>query len=342
MALGTNGAPRITMTNGTTGITLNDYTNPRFLRTTGGTGVLINGGLVNASTEVIGVLPILNGGTNGSTPPAGTTGGVLWYTGTQYAPTPTGVAGEVLTSAGALQPYWSNISSFLPNVQNGLNTSSSPNVELGGPLVRPTTINQAGQPFTIGNGPFYINDNSVAATTFIGTGTTSGNITIGGGNAGQDVFIKSGQNVGNILTINDAALASATKIGTGNTTGNITIGAGGAGPGQVIAIAAGTGSSLNLNDNVTNQTTNIGTGGTIGTINIGGGGGATQAINIGYNPAGTQTITIGSTNLATKIHLPGMLTSAVLLTDGGQNMWSTNTLGIGNGGTNTGTIGSAG
>jgi hypothetical protein len=53
---------------------------------------------------VTGTLPIANGGTNGTaTPTAGT---VAYGTGTAYAFTSAGTAGQVLTSNGASAPTW--------------------------------------------------------------------------------------------------------------------------------------------------------------------------------------------------------------------------------------------
>jgi len=60
------------------------------------------------TTGVTGTLPIANGGTNSSATP--TAGGAAYGTGTAYAFTAAGTAGQVLTSAGASAPTWSGIS----------------------------------------------------------------------------------------------------------------------------------------------------------------------------------------------------------------------------------------
>ena len=73
---------------------------------------LISGGVTTApawgkiglTTHVSGILPIANGGTNGTAAP--TAGAVLYGTGTAYAFTAIGTAGQVLTSAAAGTPTW--------------------------------------------------------------------------------------------------------------------------------------------------------------------------------------------------------------------------------------------
>jgi hypothetical protein len=60
------------------------------------------------TTGVTGTLPIANGGTNSTATP--TAGGATYGTGTAYAITAAGTAGQVLTSNGASAPTWSGIS----------------------------------------------------------------------------------------------------------------------------------------------------------------------------------------------------------------------------------------
>lgn len=61
-------------------------------------------GKVGLTTHISGVLPIANGGTNGSATP--TAGEVPYGTGTAYAFTTGTIAGKVLTSQGAAPPTW--------------------------------------------------------------------------------------------------------------------------------------------------------------------------------------------------------------------------------------------
>jgi len=70
----------------------------------GGVGTAPSWGKIGLTTHVDGVLPIANGGTNGTATP--TAGAVAYGTGTAYAFTAAGSAGQVLTSAGAGVPIW--------------------------------------------------------------------------------------------------------------------------------------------------------------------------------------------------------------------------------------------
>jgi hypothetical protein len=74
----------------------------------GGTQVEWNAVALNQSAAVSGTLGIANGGTNSTATP--TAGGSAYGTGTAYAFTAAGTAGQVLTSAGASAPVWSGIS----------------------------------------------------------------------------------------------------------------------------------------------------------------------------------------------------------------------------------------
>jgi len=70
----------------------------------GGVGVAPAWGKIDLTTHVSGVLPIANGGTNGTATP--TANGVAYGTGTAYAFTAAGTTGQVLTATTGSAPTW--------------------------------------------------------------------------------------------------------------------------------------------------------------------------------------------------------------------------------------------
>jgi hypothetical protein len=123
---------------------------------------------------------------------------------------------------------------------------------------------------TYSNATLSINKNASTNTTDIGTGTTSGTVTIGGG---SDVITLNGLTMGAsapTLSINANSSTNVTNIGTGSTSGTVTIGGGS----DSVSINAGTSATLKgttaiINANASTNVTNIGTGTTSGAVNIG-------------------------------------------------------------------------
>jgi hypothetical protein len=74
----------------------------------GGTTGLTPATATTGAITLAGTLAIANGGTNGTATP--TLGGAAYGTGSAYAFTSAGTAGQVLTSTGAGAPTWSGIS----------------------------------------------------------------------------------------------------------------------------------------------------------------------------------------------------------------------------------------
>jgi hypothetical protein len=75
----------------------------------GGVGTAPSWGKIGLTTHVSGVLPIANGGTNGTATP--TAGAVAYGSGTAYAFTAAGTTNQALLSAGAGTPTWNTLTS---------------------------------------------------------------------------------------------------------------------------------------------------------------------------------------------------------------------------------------
>lgn len=136
-------------------------------------------GQVNLTTQVTGVLPIANGGTNASS--MATTDGVVYYDGTRLVTTSAGTAGQVLTSNGAgVAPTYQTNTSFTWTVTTvnasmvafngyiankaGLLTMTLPTTAAVGDIFEITGINTA-----VG---WRIAQNA-GQTIYFGTGTTT-------------------------------------------------------------------------------------------------------------------------------------------------------------------------
>ncbi len=147
-----------------------------------------------------------------------------------------------------------------------------------------------------GVGTITLNNDAAAMTTGIGTGTTTGTVTIGGTGA-------------QTISVGNGAAAKTVNLGSSNTTSTTTI-------------LSGSGGILLNKDN--NQPTEIGTGTSTGAISIGSGATA-QTVAIA-NGAGAKTTTLGSTNTTStttinagsgKINLVGELSTGDAITGDG-------------------------
>ncbi|MCX7736866.1 MAG: hypothetical protein N2319_09150 [Candidatus Kapabacteria bacterium] len=79
---------------------------PGFYYFDGSNWIRLISGSINLATEVTGILPIANGGTNTNATP--TAGAIAYGTGTEYAFSSVGTTGFLLTSGGSGAPTWTD------------------------------------------------------------------------------------------------------------------------------------------------------------------------------------------------------------------------------------------
>lgn len=99
----------------------------------GGVGVAPSWGKIGLTTHVSGTLPIANGGTNSTATP--TNGGVSYGTGSAFAFTAAGTAGQALVSAGAAAPVWATLTlENLPDAwaKRSVKAATTANITLSG------------------------------------------------------------------------------------------------------------------------------------------------------------------------------------------------------------------
>jgi hypothetical protein len=197
--------------------------------------------LLGGLPATAGILPIANGGTNTNATP--TAGGVAYGTGTAYAFSAAGASGDFLMSNGTNPPTWASVTGSFTTVsaQNGLSWVN-PTVELGGSLIQNTLITLSGYNLditdnTAGNAIISLNDQATGANDAVNIGSTAsvigineyGNIGLNVNNAAFTTNIGTGTTTGNVLIggasnrvgINEAAPVSTLddngSFGTGTT-----------------------------------------------------------------------------------------------------------------------------
>jgi hypothetical protein len=140
----------------TTGVTVTAG-NKALVAWNGSDFVKITGGPINlASSDVTGVLPIANGGTNSTATP--TAGGAGYGTGTAHAYTAAGTSGQVLTSNGSGAPTWQNPTGAIgPLVYNTTTVNTNLTVPTGQNAftVGPVTVS-TGYTVTVSSGQRWV------------------------------------------------------------------------------------------------------------------------------------------------------------------------------------------
>jgi hypothetical protein len=251
--------------------------------------VLRSGGLVTApawgqvvlTTDVTGVLPIANGGTNSSATP--TAGGIGYGTGTAHAYTAVGTSGQILTSAGASAPTWATLSGVaVTALVAGTNiaVSGSTGSVTVSTIANPVFSTSTTSPLVIGG---------TAASSSLTLQSTSG---IG---TSDSILFKVGNN--GATTAMSIATGGTVTIGTLNLTNALGVGYGGTGLTTTPANGA-----LDIG-NGTNFTRTTLTAGTAISVTNGAG-------SISITNTGVTSITFGSTGLTPSTATTGAVTVA--------------------------------
>jgi len=238
----------------------------------GGVNTAPSWGKIGLTTHVSGVLPIANGGTNGSATP--TAGAVPYGTGTAYGFTAAGTTGQVLTSAGAGVPTWTTPT-----------TGTVTSVSFTGGIItvaNPTTTPAFTVAGTSGGIPYFSSGTTWASSAAL----TQYGVVYGGGVGASPVATAAGT-TGQVLTATTGGAptwaapatngdvvgpASATdnavarfNLTTGKLIQNSTVIIGDTG--SVTGVNSLTAESLTVNDNSTFGTSNSDTINFVGRIN---------------------------------------------------------------------------
>lgn len=245
-------------------------------------------GAVALGTDVSGVLPIANGGTNAST--LGAAGSVAYSTGTAYGFSAVGTSGQVLLSNGAGTPTWGSLT--FDKITNGTNVGNALLQVGNGSVLSP-----------VGTG--IINANQLNGVSLGSMTATNGNILVANGTTWNSVPMTGDASIastGAITLANTAQARTDIGLGAANTptfagltlTSPLTVGNGGTGVNTFAAgvlhssggTAALTSGQVNLTTEVTGilPTGNGGTGiatPTNGSILYGSGANPMNALSIG-------------------------------------------------------------
>jgi hypothetical protein len=184
-------------------------------------------------SNLVGVLPVANGGTNSSTAP--TNGGVVYGTASAMAYSAAGTSGQILTSAGAAAPTWTAVTGT-----GSVVLGTSPTIS-GATLTGVNTI----QGLTVGLGGNSVSGNTAfGENALLSNSTGTSNLAVGNG-AGQLI-----QSATSCTAIGWGALSnnvsSSSNTAVGNSSLNNTTGANNTAVGQGAGSAITTGAKNTL------------------------------------------------------------------------------------------------
>lgn len=184
-----------------------------------GNGSGFTTGNTSLTSEVTGILPLGNGGSNANL--TAVNGGLVWSNASQMQITAAGTAGQILQSNGAAAPSW--VSGNGLYIQNQTTTQASSNYNISGSGTIGTTLNVLGaNAIQIENAAGFYGKNSAAASEFFFTPRGGDNITyLNYGSAGFNIrnnsnvstmFMQNGGNVGIGTTAPTQLLTMASAV----------------------------------------------------------------------------------------------------------------------------------
>lgn len=255
------GTPSAAVLTNATGLPLSTGVTGTLPAANGGTGIATPGSAGNflqstgSTWTSATTLGIANGGTNGSATP--TAGALAYGTGTAFAFTSAGTAGQVLQSNGASAPSWTSVGLSGLGGMQVFTTSGTFTIPAGKTVIKATIIGGGG-----GGG---------------GGGTSAGFLVAGGGGGGgaTAVYYLTGVTPGNTITVTigtggaGGAAGDPGNNGSAGTSSSIS-----SGTQTIITVTAGGGNGGG-GSNVSSEPGGGGAGGTAtnGTLNLSGGSG---------------------------------------------------------------------